>query len=1033
MIINHNVSALNTYRQLGINAGNGAKSTEKLSSGLRINRAGDDAAGLAISEKMRAQIRGLDQASRNSQDGISMIQTTEGALAETHSILQRMRELAVQAANDTNVNVDREELQKEMNQLTSEVNRIGNTTEFNTQALLKGKDAKVVATVAANNTIKQGVTGVPQGELSALLTNKNSVVGVSSSTTIQASRSEATGAVSKVTEVDASVKGLKSTVTINNGITFESAAAGDALNGKTIEVKQGDAATSSLVIDAVTGNYTFTIGKNGDGTSRASNRGELYNELKYAIDNATFAPGQEIKVLVPSNTQESTNGNIETASPAALTGGRNEAPGKYEFEITSLFKEAGDTIKIGGKTFTAVIGTPNNANGEFAIGATAKDIVDGTATLETQATALKAAIDADKDLSARFTVGLNVGTGKLTLTEKAGAATGVALGNPIVAGAGADDKLVITDNGGHNLKTVTIKQAATLAGANATGNSGGTDYVSISAGSTGTALNGVTVKFNVTNNAGAAALTTQWDAETNTLVVSGSIDNTATATNKTAIETAIKTGLTNVGFDSTLATVTLGQGGAGDYNTATLNGKSVTLGGGQTAIASGDTMTVDQENGNITIYLADTTVTKNTAAKIEEAIHALGSFKDGVDFTKFQVKAEGNWDTKTLGNSITKGTGTLVGGTVAVKGDYSFNINKAFAAGDTVVINGQTFTAVEKDAVASKGEFNIAGGNISSQAAGLIDAINQNAAFKGKYTASTSGNTISIVETAASGKDLKASDMAVKATGIKGEYSIGFNELAKDGAAFVIDGTEIKVSSKETHVGYADGSVIKEAATVADQTKALAEAINKNAALKDKYTASVNDAGELILSQKIGSSTDPSVQTKNSPKGDFTATFQVGANSGQSMTIEVKDMRANALGISGDGSNATVAAKNGKVASYSAIANVNSGSDNKNVEFALDITSAEKASAAISVINDAIEQVSSQRSNLGAFQNRLEHTINNLNTSSENLTAAESRIRDADMAKTVMENTKNSILQQAAQAMLAQANQAPQQVLQLLR
>ncbi|MGG4510327.1 flagellin [Heyndrickxia sporothermodurans] len=114
------------------------KSMEKLSSGLRINRAGDDAAGLAISEKMRSQIKGLDMASKNSQDGISMIQTAEGALNETHDILQRMRELATQSANDTNTTDDRKEIQKEINQLTSEINRIGNTTEFNTKKLLNG-------------------------------------------------------------------------------------------------------------------------------------------------------------------------------------------------------------------------------------------------------------------------------------------------------------------------------------------------------------------------------------------------------------------------------------------------------------------------------------------------------------------------------------------------------------------------------------------------------------------------------------------------------------------------------------------------------------------------------------------------------------------------------------------------------------------------------------------------------------------------------------------------------------------------------
>ncbi|RKO66890.1 flagellin [Desulfofundulus salinus] len=138
MIINHNIAALNTYRQLSANNVLANKSLEKLSSGLRIVRAGDDAAGLAISEKMRAQIRGLNMAAKNAQDGISLIQTAEGALNETHAILQRMRELAVQSASDTNIASDRAEIQKEVDQLAQELSRIGNTTEFNTQKLLNG-------------------------------------------------------------------------------------------------------------------------------------------------------------------------------------------------------------------------------------------------------------------------------------------------------------------------------------------------------------------------------------------------------------------------------------------------------------------------------------------------------------------------------------------------------------------------------------------------------------------------------------------------------------------------------------------------------------------------------------------------------------------------------------------------------------------------------------------------------------------------------------------------------------------------------
>jgi len=138
MRINHNIAALNTHRQLGQANNANQNSMEKLSSGLRINNASDDAAGLAISEKMRGQIRGLEQAQTNAQDGISMIQTAEGALNETHDILQRMRELSVQSANDTNTATDRGELQKEVDQLSQELTRIGENTEFNTQNLLDG-------------------------------------------------------------------------------------------------------------------------------------------------------------------------------------------------------------------------------------------------------------------------------------------------------------------------------------------------------------------------------------------------------------------------------------------------------------------------------------------------------------------------------------------------------------------------------------------------------------------------------------------------------------------------------------------------------------------------------------------------------------------------------------------------------------------------------------------------------------------------------------------------------------------------------
>ncbi len=138
MVVQHNLSAMNTNRQMGTVTDSLSKATEKLSSGYKINRAADDAAGLSISEKMRSQIRGLNRASDNAQDGISLIQVAEGALNETHSILQRMNELATQAANDTNTSTDRTAISAEISQLQSEINRIQSTTQFNSMNLLDG-------------------------------------------------------------------------------------------------------------------------------------------------------------------------------------------------------------------------------------------------------------------------------------------------------------------------------------------------------------------------------------------------------------------------------------------------------------------------------------------------------------------------------------------------------------------------------------------------------------------------------------------------------------------------------------------------------------------------------------------------------------------------------------------------------------------------------------------------------------------------------------------------------------------------------
>ena len=561
MRINNNVMALNAHRQLGINQTNSSKSMERLSSGLRINRAGDDAAGLAISEKMRGQIRGLKQAMRNAQDGISLLQTAEGALNETHAILQRMRELAVQAANDTNTEIDRNEIQKEINQLTSELNRIGNTTEFNTMKLMNG-----------------GLAGVAE------------------------------------------------------------------------------------------------------------------------------------------------------ASGATLTGGVDYVAGTeevYTINLTGALAE-GDTISFdfGGASYSATVADSTDASTSTAINLD----LGGTSGQAESAAALAASINA----------------------------------------------------------------------------------------------------FLAENSLGST-----WIAE-----VDGSNNVTITHQDADAAPTFVLSNFT---------------------------------------------------------------------------------------------------ETSTAISGYTHDQGSPATADVAASGTITFGSN-LLAAGTTIKINNHTFALYDS----SRGQV------------------------------------------APSGEDTTAIDIA----GFKSNEEIIDALVANSGSV-----TDVTLSKTAQNV-----------LTITADTEGT-------------------EANAYVLQI-----TGPEGQTNA-----FTANFQIGANKGQSMTIDILDMRSHALGISslsGTGNTVTIDGKTYEVAwAEKAVTN---GTDNVVAESALSVANHKDAAKAVEVIDAAIGKVSAERSKMGSFQNRLEHTISNLGTSAENLQAAESRIRDLDMAEEIMAFTKNNILQQAATAMLAQANMAPQSVLQLL-
>ncbi len=312
MRINNNIMALNAHRQLSINNTNTQKSLEKLSSGYRINRAGDDAAGLAISEKMRAQIRGLNMASKNAQDGISLIQTAEGALTEAHAILQRMRELAVQSANDTNVDLDRQALQDEINQLAEELSRIANNTEFNTQKLLDGSFTGKLFHIGANKdqNISLSIANMNGEALGVLYTARAAATAESDNTD---NPNDPDNGVEVEVAVDAgsTYKIVKFDDEISTGTSYSYGWA-DA-DGKIVAVSE-DGQTYNALKEAV------EVDKLGDNAELSGTSFELEKEFK--VGNVTISADEsnnlEAKVSAGINIsdQSSANSAISTIDKA---------------------------------------------------------------------------------------------------------------------------------------------------------------------------------------------------------------------------------------------------------------------------------------------------------------------------------------------------------------------------------------------------------------------------------------------------------------------------------------------------------------------------------------------------------------------------------------------------------------------------------------------------------------------------------------------------------------------------------------------
>ena len=396
MVVQHNLQAMNANRMLGMTQSAQAKSSEKLSSGYQINRAADDAAGLAISEKMRKQINGLDRASTNAQDGVSAVQTAEGALTEVHSMLQRMNELAVQASNGTNSLEDRQAIQAEIDQLSTEIDRVAETTKFNETYLLKGNNATKDVNVNAHDAGLKG-TLVQGAANTATFTTKVSIggsVSIAGADYRVVSNSEVADGGNSLTKVQAAVKGLGAGTSVTiDGTTYTHDATASAKNGGAVTFTDstGKEYSQSTLSDLV-----------GDGskvTSASIAGGKTINVVKADADDALTI--DKVVTKMDSALEDASSiGFTKSKAVATAANANPTADANGDYAISFSIKKATATVQKD-LTFSLHVGADADMNNKINVNIQAMDStnlgIKGLSVADSSGTAATYAIDAIAD------------------------------------------------------------------------------------------------------------------------------------------------------------------------------------------------------------------------------------------------------------------------------------------------------------------------------------------------------------------------------------------------------------------------------------------------------------------------------------------------------------------------------------------------------------------------------------------------------------------------------------------------------------
>ena len=988
MRIQHNVMAMNAYRNYTNNVSAMKKNLEKLSSGYKINRAGDDAAGLAISEKMRAQITGLETAQKNAKDGISLIQTAEGALTEVHDMLNRMVELATMSANGTYDNTtDRVQLQKEMNQLRTEIDRISKSANFNGIKLLdgslgEGDDLSVDGVKTIDAAMVEGIDiqkagpGGSNGEYSFTI---GKTFGSGDKFQISFGTGDPTNNQVPAALDDGGAAGATGTLTFGYDITEQ---ATNSFGGLTTEEQAASIAKTLSNNADITENFEVSV--NGS-TVTLKNINEGNKELTVTNVAASNTTNDIKKATLDTATDTDAaagTGAIVTFAKlfdSSDTAGREfEDGGKVEISFNDV---NGHTWKATVDVVRGVKDADTHTNLVNALKATGDDAVyfeniDGTVADESRI--------AFSDL---FTASVENTGADLKLTGTAGARN---------IGATAFTLKVFDKDG---------QQIGTDSTATATAGTGGTAQVF-----KGWKLDTTNGDADYSVGDKISLLGKLSDGRDFRIELEAGKDfeigDTHSITNDNIIYALA--GARGDGIDVEVGTWDA-TAGAFDGNTETVNSKDIFNEAGVVAGAGTKEFKIAKSAGGDLEITSNVASNKNAGGITSVAIAAADNGAIGA--TKFTngIQQTG------AATTITIEDGQVAEGSVVKVGDNTYVLTEQDAPADAPAENIYVKVADLADG--------------AGVAKALGDAITANVPAdkdgNPTFDVSVNGNTVTLTT-----KEVGSTAAPVDAEALGGgsQTALQFTldpKTVTNGSRVTIEGKDYEFVAKASratkdddgndkyNVIVVDNLNVKEgdgAVTSKQLGDALKAAVEKNIATEanpegDKISIDVDEKGLVTLKGTDFQQGEDGRFVYNTPKdvefyakGGLKLQIADTAEAFNQLNVSIKAVNCKAMGIDG-----------------------------------ISIADQDSAGEAIDVIKAAVNYVSDVRGTLGATQNRLDHTINNLSVMTENIQDAESTIRDVDVAEEMMAYTKNNILIQSAQAMLAQANQVPQGVLQLLQ